>query len=150
MYKLNADVRRIHWRFPAFQAVALSAVGMLGAMAAFAQASDPGVRHASTDNGPPLPLKGLSADELSFFQDGLVRFSSVKVVTSTTGDNSGLGPRFNSNQCSSCHLQPFIGGSSPAVNPLPAVAAAGGATNKAPWFIVTNGPIREARFVMSR
>jgi len=150
MYRLNADVRRIHWGFPAFQAVALSAVGMLAAMAAFAQASDPGVRRASSDNGPPLPLKGLSADELSFFQDGLARFSSVKVVTSTTGDNSGLGPRFNSNQCSSCHLQPFIGGSSPAVNPLPAVAAAGGATNKVPWFIVTNGPIREARFVMSR
>jgi CxxC motif-containing protein (DUF1111 family) len=114
-----------------------------------AQARDPGVRHASTDNGPPPPLSGLTADELNFFQDGLARFSSVKVVVSPTGDNSGLGPRFNSNQCSSCHLQPFIGGSSPAVNPLLAVAGADGASNLVPWFIVKNGPIREARFVAS-
>jgi CxxC motif-containing protein (DUF1111 family) len=114
-----------------------------------AQVMDPGVRHASTDNAPPPPLSGLTADELNFFQDGLARFTSVKVVVSPTGDNSGLGPRFNSNQCSSCHLQPVIGGSSPAVNPLPAVASADGATNLVPWFIVKNGPIREARFVMS-
>ena len=123
------------------------ALSALGATAALAQAIDPGVRQAATDNGPPPALAGASADELNFFQDGLARFSSVKVVLSPTGDNSGLGPRFNSNQCSSCHLQPFVGGSSPAINPLPAVAGAGGATNTVPWFIVPNGPIREARFV---
>jgi CxxC motif-containing protein (DUF1111 family) len=117
--------------------------------AAHAQATDPGVRHAAADNGPPPPLAGLTADELAFFQDGLARFSSVKVVVSPTGDNSGLGPRFNSNQCSSCHLQPFVGGTSPAVNPLLAVASADGATNTVPWFITQNGPIREARFVAS-
>ncbi len=112
-------------------------------------ATDPGVRHAATDNGPALPLPGLTADEITFFQDGLARFSSIKVVVSPTGDNSGLGPRYNSNQCSSCHLQPFVGGSSPAANPLSAVASAGGATNTVPWFIVPSGPIREARFVTS-
>jgi CxxC motif-containing protein (DUF1111 family) len=122
---------------------------MLGSTAALAQATDPGVRLAAADNGPPPPLAGLTANELAFFQDGLVRFATVKVVVSATGDNSGLGPRFNSNQCSSCHLQPFVGGSSPAVNPLIAVAAAGGATNTVPWFITQNGPIREARFVAS-
>src|SRR2546423_456235 len=128
-------------------AALLFALSALGARAALAQATDPGVRQAITDNGPPPALAGASADELNFFQDGLARFSSVKVVLSLTGDNSGLGPRFNSNQCSSCHLQPFVGGSSPAINPLPAVASAGGATNTVPWFIVPNGPIREARFV---
>ena len=128
-------------------AALLFALSALGARAALAQATDPGVRQAITDNGPPPLLAGASADELNFFQDGLARFSSVKVVLSLTGDNSGLGPRFNSNQCSSCHLQPFVGGSSPAINPLPAVASAGGATNTVPWFIVPNGPIREARFV---
>jgi CxxC motif-containing protein (DUF1111 family) len=122
-------------------------LSMLGSTAARAQAVDPGVRHASTDNGPPVPLTNLTANELTFFQDGLARFSSVKVVQSPTGDNSGLGPRFNSNACASCHSQPFIGGTSPAVNPLPAVASAAGATNVVPWFIVTNGPIREARFI---
>jgi CxxC motif-containing protein (DUF1111 family) len=114
---------------------------------ALSQAIDPGVRHAAADNGSPAPLAGLTATELASFQDGLARFSAVKVVVSATGDNSGLGPRFNSNQCSSCHLQPFIGGSSPAINPLRAVASADGATNNVPWFITPNGPIREARFV---
>jgi len=122
---------------------------VLGSAPSLAQAVDPGVRQAPADNGPPPPLAGLTADELAFFQDGLARFSSVKVVVSATGDNSGLGPRFNSNQCSSCHLQPFIGGTSPPVNPLLAVASADGATNTVPWFLTQNGPIREARFVAS-
>src|SRR5882762_3432204 len=130
-------------------AALLVGLSVLGSAPALAQAADPGVRQAPADNGPPPPLAGLTADELAFFQDGLARFLNVKVVVSATGDNSGLGPRFNSNQCSSCHLQPFVGGSSPAVNPLLAVASTGGATNTLPWFITQNGPIREARFVTS-
>src|SRR5216110_1449992 len=128
-------------------AALLVASSALTAPAAVAQVIDPGVRQAGTDNGPPPPLAGLTADELAFFQDGLARFSAVKMVRSPTGDNSGLGPRFNSNSCASCHIQPVVGGSSPSVNPLPAVAHADGATNAVPWFIVSNGPIREARFV---
>jgi hypothetical protein len=54
--------------------------------------------------------------------------------------------RFNSNQCSSCHLQPAVGGTSPAPNPLIAVAKLNGAKNTLPWFITSSGPIREARF----
>ena len=118
------------------------------------QARDPGVRQAPTDGGAPLPLPGMGADELAFFQDGLTRFSTVEVVSGavTSGGSNqgnGLGPRFNSNQCSSCHLQPYVGGSSPASNPLFTVASAEGATNQMPWFITANGPIREARFVRS-
>src|SRR5438067_6459821 len=128
-------------------AALLVASSALTSPAAVAQVIDPGVRQAGTDNGPPPPLAGLTADELAFFQDGLARFSAVKMVRSPTGDNSGLGPRFNSNACASCHIQPVVGGSSPSVNPLPAVAHADGATNAVPWFIVSNGPIREARFV---
>ena len=134
---------------PAILAALLAAPSVLGSAPALAQATDPGVRHATADNGPPPPLAGLTADELAFFQDGLERFSAVKVVASATGEDGGLGPRFNSDQCSSCHLQPFVGGSSPAVNPLLAVANADGATNDVPWFITKNGPIREARFVAS-
>jgi len=103
---------------------------------------DPGVRGGAAGGGTPLP--GLSADETAFFQDGLQRFADVEVVTG--GNNNGLGPRFNSNQCLSCHLQPAAGGSSPAQNPLIAIATLNGATNVVPWFIVQNGPIREARF----
>src|SRR2546421_4044334 len=130
----------------ATRAALLVGLSMLGSTSALAQATDPGVRHAAADNGAPPPLTGLTADELAYFQDGLTRFASVKVVVSPTGDNSGLGPRFNSNQCSSCHLQPFIGGSSPAINPPPAVASADRATNTGPWFIVPTGPIRETPF----
>jgi CxxC motif-containing protein (DUF1111 family) len=115
-----------------------------------ARAVDPGVRHAPTDNGPPLPFPGLAADELAFFQDGMARFDTVEVVSGATQtQGNGLGPRFNSNQCSSCHSQPYMGGSSPASNPLLRVATAAGASNTIPWFITANGPIREARFVDS-
>ena len=129
-------------------AALLVGLSALGSTAALAQATDPGVRHAAIDNGPP-PLAGLTADEKAFFQDGLTRFNNVKVVVSPTGDNSGLGPRYNSNSCVSCHSQPFAGGSSPAVNPLLAVAKSDGATNSIPWFVTPNGPIREVRFVTS-
>jgi CxxC motif-containing protein (DUF1111 family) len=106
---------------------------------------DPGVRGGPAGAG--TPLKGLTADETAFFQDGQARFADVEVVTE--GSNNGLGPRFNSNQCFSCHSQPAAGGSSPAQNPLIAVATLNGAKNTVPWFITQNGPIREARFKRS-
>ena len=114
---------------------------------ALGQPVDPGVRHDSSDGGPPIPLPGLASDELSYFQDGFARFTEVEVVAG--GANNGLGPRFNSNQCSSCHLYPTVGGSSPPKNPLSDVASADGARNLVPWFIAANGPVREARFVQS-
>jgi CxxC motif-containing protein (DUF1111 family) len=103
---------------------------------------DPGVRGGGPGAGSPL--KGLTADEAAFFRDGLARFAEVESVTG--GANNGLGPRFNSNQCLSCHIQPAPGGSSPAQNPLIAVAKLNGAKNAIPWFITPNGPVREARF----
>jgi CxxC motif-containing protein (DUF1111 family) len=103
---------------------------------------DPGVRSGPAAAGGPLA--GLTADETAFFQDGLARFQDVETVTG--GNNTGLGPRFNSNQCLSCHAQPSAGGSSSAQNPLIAVASLDGAKNIVPWFITQNGPIREARF----
>ena len=103
---------------------------------------DPGVRGGPAGAGGPL--KGLTADETAFFQDGQARFAEIEVVSK--GANTGLGPRFNSNQCLSCHTQPDIGGSSPAKNPLPAIAVLSGAKNTVPWFITADGPIREARF----
>src|SRR5271170_8422980 len=72
--------------------------------------ADPGVRGGPAGAG--TPLKGLTADETAFFQDGQARFAEIEVVTN--GANTGLGPRFNSNQCLSCHTQPSIGGTSPA------------------------------------
>src|ERR1700683_1474311 len=106
---------------------------------------DPGVRGGPAGAGGPLP--GLTADETGFFLGGQARFSEIEVVNK--GANNGLGPRFNSNQCFSCHSQPNLGGTSPAKNPLPDVAALDGAKNAVPWFIVPNGPVREARFQKS-
>jgi CxxC motif-containing protein (DUF1111 family) len=103
---------------------------------------DPGVRGGAPGAG--TALKGLSADESAFFQDGLTRFVEIESVTG--GQNNGLGARFNSNSCQSCHAQPSIGGSSPAANPSIAIATLNGAKNVVPWFIVQSGPIREARF----
>jgi CxxC motif-containing protein (DUF1111 family) len=106
---------------------------------------DPGVRGGGAGAGSPL--QGLTADENAFFRDGLARFADIEVVRG--GDNNGLGPRFNSNQCLSCHSQPAAGGSSPARNPLIGVATLNGARNVVPWFVTQNGPIREARFKRS-
>jgi CxxC motif-containing protein (DUF1111 family) len=103
---------------------------------------DPGVRSGAAGAGAPLP--GLTADENTFFRDGVVRFVETEVVTG--GKNNGLGPRFNSNQCLSCHSQPAAGGSSPARNPSIAIATLNGAKNVVPWFITLNGPVREVRF----
>jgi CxxC motif-containing protein (DUF1111 family) len=103
---------------------------------------DPGVRGGAAGAGNPL--SGLTSDETAFFRDGFSRFAEIETVTG--GNNVGLGPRFNSNQCLSCHSQPAAGGSSPAMNPLIAVATLNGAKNMVPWFITPNGPVREARF----
>ena len=128
---------------------ALAAAVSFGALAA-ANPIDPGVRTAPTDNGPPVPLPGLGVDELTFFDDGLVRFNTVEVVSGALpNQGNGLGPRFNSTSCGSCHSQPYVGGSSPAQNPLLTIATADGATNEIPWFITKHGPIREALFVES-
>src|SRR5580700_9218499 len=106
---------------------------------------DPGVRGGPAGAG--TSLKGLTADETAFFQDGQGRFAEIEVVQG--GSNNGLGPRFNSNQCLSCHSQPAMGGTSPAQNPLIAIAHLNGATNTVPWFTTPNGPIREARYKKS-
>jgi CxxC motif-containing protein (DUF1111 family) len=106
---------------------------------------DPGVRGGAPGAG--AALKALSADEAAFFQDGRNRFVEIESVTG--GQNNGLGARFNSNSCQSCHAQPSVGGSSPAANPSIAIATLNGAKNVVPWFIVQKGPIREARFKQS-
>ena len=116
-------------------------------------AKDPGVRGGSVDAGQPLDLSKVPGGS-DFFTNGQSRFTDVEMVQG--GPNNGLGPRYNSNQCSSCHAQPAIGGSSPSTtdypfigpNPQTLVANLNGQTNQntIPSFITPDGPVREARF----
>ena len=108
--------------------------------------TDPGVQSGNRGTGatiinPADDPNGFTA----FFQDGLNRFQAVETVSNSA--NVGLGPRFNSNQCSSCHAQPAVGGSGAAVNPQFQFTSNGVAPdNTTPHFITANGPTREARF----
>jgi CxxC motif-containing protein (DUF1111 family) len=106
---------------------------------------DPGVQTASRGTGATIinPLSdpnGFTA----FFNDGLNRFQEVETVSGSA--NTGLGPRFNSNQCSSCHAQPAVGGSGAAINPQYLLISSGVAPNDTmPSFLAPNGPTVEAR-----
>ncbi len=109
--------------------------------AQFFRAKDPGVRGGAAGAGGMIP--GLTAGQQAYFIAGQAEFSGVEGV----GD--GLGPRFNLDSCKGCHVQPDVGGTSPAVNPQLAVATAYGARNRIPSFLSVNGPIREARFLFN-
>src|SRR6202167_821554 len=124
--------------------VSTSAVFLAGL--AFAQ-TDPGVQGGNRGTGEALPsvLQNDNPGILAFFNDGLARFQEVESVSG--GANNGLGPRFNSNQCSSCHAQPAVGGTGAAVNPQFSFASNGVAPGSTtPYFITANGPTVEARF----
>src|SRR5882672_11335656 len=121
---------------------------------AMAQVNDPGVRNTGVNAGQPLASVSGNANDLAFFQAGLAQFNEHQTVT---GDNPGLGPRFNLDGCGGCHSQPAPGGTSPASgifptvgpNPQSQVIANGvvnGGTNTIPYFVQVNGPVREARF----
>jgi CxxC motif-containing protein (DUF1111 family) len=113
---------------------------------AFAQ-TDPGVQSGNRGTGAALSsvLANDKAGILAFFTDGQARFQEVESVSG--GANNGLGPRFNSNSCSSCHAQPAVGGTGAAVNPQSQFTSNGVAPgNTTPSFITANGPTREARF----
>ena len=139
---------------------------------------DPGVR-----GGPPGaggPIAGLQVNELALFNEGRARTVQLEAVCddcsdvtlgSNTGqdpnlatltNSSGLGARFNGDQCSVCHQQPAIGGSGGFLVPNPQDPAnrhrkpenpmfdliphRKGGLNYVPSFITQYGPIREVRF----
>src|SRR6202171_5371591 len=143
----------------------------------FAQ-KDPGVR-----GGPPGaggPVLGLTANELALFNEGKQRTVQLESVCDTCSDvtlgsntgedpnlatltnSSGLGARFNGDQCSVCHQQPAIGGSGGFLVPNPQdgpshfrkpenpmfdlIPHRKGGQNYVPSFITQFGPIREVRF----
>jgi CxxC motif-containing protein (DUF1111 family) len=139
---------------------------------------DPGVR-----GGPPGAggaVAGLTVNEQSLFTEGRLRMTQLEAVCDTCNDvtlggdthedpnlatltnSSGLGARFNGDQCSVCHQQPSIGGSGGFLTPNPQdppnrqkkpenpmfnlIPHRKGAHNYVPSFITQYGPIREVRF----
>ena len=139
---------------------------------------DPGVRGGPAAAGGPI--KGLTANEFALFSEGIKRTTQLESVCDTCSDvplgadtgedpnlatltnSSGLGVRFNGDQCSVCHQQPAIGGSGGFLVPNPQDPPAKrrrpenpmydliphrkGAQNLVPSFITQYGPIREVRF----
>ena len=154
------------WRltkFAAFGALATFTLAVATVLWAQSQATDPGVRGVAwcvgCVNGIGTCSAGLSGLN-NCFQTGLTtneKESEPAVVTQFTttavvgcqpsGSNvtaCGLGPRFNSNSCASCHQQPVLGGSSPSSNPLFDVYQSDGTdsfSNTMPFFETTGGPI---------
>ena len=152
-----------------------AAIGM--ACLCFAQ-RDPGVR-----GGPPGaggPISGLTDNERALFTEGIARVTQLEAVCDKCSDrplgsdthedpnlatltnSSGLGVRFNGDQCSVCHQQPAIGGSGGYLVPNPQdplsrrrrpenpmfdlIPHRKGAVNYVPSFLTQYGPIREVRF----
>lgn len=86
-----------------------------------------------------------------FFLQSKERFAEVDSVSGTIENGVGLGPAFNLNSCTGCHLQPASGGGSPAINPQLTVNHLDGAINNGDTskFLFVNGPIREVRFIQN-
>jgi CxxC motif-containing protein (DUF1111 family) len=155
----NSNSRFVFWCF-SLLTIALAAQAQRGFGGSGPEASgprgaaqDPGVQTAVRTNASGVAVGGSlipansTAGYLAFFNDGLSRFQEVESVSNSPNGNNGLGPRFNSNQCSSCHAQPAVGGSGAAMNPQFAFAGTPLAPrDSTPSFITATGPTREVRF----
>jgi CxxC motif-containing protein (DUF1111 family) len=120
--------------------------------------TDPGPRGGTVGSGGFL--SGLSTDEANFFTAARARFKEVDSVSGGVSGEAGvgLGPTFNGNSCAQCHAEPAVGGTSPHPTlgfvrvPNPQVGLASldrvsGGNQTVPSFILSNGPVREARFI---
>ena len=140
----------------------------MSAAVGYAQ-TDPGVRTGPANAGGPFP--GLSVEEQKLFWASWQRFKQLYSVSGTIERGAGLGPTFNGNSCAQCHAQPAAGGSSssprsPQVrrvvvrdqrlgldsesNPQVTLASLDrvpGGNQTVPSFVVSDGPIRVARFI---
>lgn len=133
------------WAAMKHSMVSLLAFSFLVAGPVWAQtAIDPGVRGGPPGGGAFVPNL---YHFMSFVEPSVLsQFEQPAVVTGGPVGGNGLGPRFNSNSCVSCHSQPAPGGSSPATNPLFSIYQLNGAQNTMPLFERPNGPVLVPRF----
>ena len=129
--------------------VSILTLAVLFLPATISAQTDPGVQSGNRGTGAPFSSVSLNSPSgiLSFFTDGQTRFQAVESVSGSPSGNNGLGPRFNSTSCSSCHAQPAVGGSGAASNPQAQFTSNGVAPgNTTPSFVTPTGPTLEARF----
>jgi Di-haem oxidoreductase, putative peroxidase len=125
--------------------IAAALVAMMSAVLwAQSSAKDPGVRGGPAGAGQFQ--NGLTSNEKLSEPAFSAQFGKTAVVTGGPVVGNGLGPRFNSNSCQSCHAQPAAGGSSPTHNPLFQVYNLDGATNSMPSFESLTGPVLVPHF----
>lgn len=142
--RANGDFNMSNWKKAAAVVLFFAGITLAGSQRV---ARDPGPRSGPAGAGSYYPT--LNATEQAAFANGISQFVEDEGVPDGppgTG-NGGLGPGFNSTSCGSCHAQPATLGTSPAVNPQIAAATEMNASNNIPPFILSNGPVREARFV---
>jgi len=124
------------------------------------QATDPGVRGTAwcttCANGAGGFQSTLTFQEKQSEPAATTQFKMTSTVTcKSDGSNvtgCGLGPRFNSNSCSSCHSQPAAGGTSPFTNPLFQIYQSDGVdsfNNTMPSFETASGPVLVPRLPAS-
>jgi CxxC motif-containing protein (DUF1111 family) len=142
MFSRNRNFSKVCAAAPILAASWLVSIGNAQVTPTFggSNPSDPGPRGGPAAAGKALA--GLDRNMVAAFNAGSVDFQEVENVA-----DDGLGPRFNSNSCVSCHSQPAAGGTSPAVNPLTQFQ---NSQNRLPSFITPNGPAREVRFIKKR
>jgi CxxC motif-containing protein (DUF1111 family) len=140
-------LRSLHFLPRAGNAICVSIVALVCIPQLTLAQTDPGVQSGNRGTGATLIPSNDQTGFLAFFNDGQKRFQDVESVSGSPTNNNGLGPRFNSNSCSSCHAQPAVGGTGPAMNPQFAFAGSPVAPKDAtPYFVTATGPTREARF----
>ena len=107
----------------------------VGIAAQTAGGVDPGVRGGAAGAGDPFST--LTSGESLFFTAGQIEFGDTEDVL------DGLGPTMNLDSCGGCHIQPALGGTSPAVNPQFAFAqdASPSQFPAVSSFIAEGGPV---------
>ena len=145
---MGSQARDRSWQRPA-RSHCLSLIGaalaiLLAASHLKAQSAaiDPGVRGGALGAGQFF--SGLSTNQLTIANNAKKSFGQI--VSVQQANKNGLGPRFNSNQCSNCHAQPAVGGSTGPNNGLFQVYDTDGATNYMPFFESFTGAVINARF----
>ena len=125
-------------------ALTAQSIALISGRSVEAQSSaiDPGVRGGTVDAGQFL--SGITANQLTIANNAKKNFGEITSVQQAA--ITGLGPRFNSNQCSNCHAQPAVGGTTGFNNGLFQVYNLDGATNYMPFFESFTGAVINARF----